>query len=201
MLARFLYVMCILAIIFSDVSILAKDMYTVAITQITSHNALDEVRKGVVDGLKGKGFVEDENLHITFSNAQGNIAISNQIAKKFVENKPDVIVAITTPSAQSVYNLAKSKEIPLVFASLSDPVRAGLVPAFDKSGPYITGTINNPPVEKQIRMMLDIMPNIKHVGVIVNNSEVNSVTFAQFLKQELEKFGSYAYTCFISKYS
>ena len=86
-------------------------MKTVAITAIVEHPALDDVRKGVIDELSDAGFKEGENLTINFQSAQGNTATAGQIAKQFVADAPDVIVAIATPSAQSV--AASTSTIPM----------------------------------------------------------------------------------------
>src|SRR5437763_780174 len=74
----------------------------IAITQFIEHVAADAVRQGLLEELKKKGYIEGENLKIDYDNAQGNATTAGQIARKFLGLKPDVIVAITTPSAQTM---------------------------------------------------------------------------------------------------
>ena len=107
----------------------ATDVKQVAITAIVEHPALDAVRQGVIEELAAEGYEEGKNLKINFQSAQGNTATAGQIAKQFVGDNPDVIVAIATPSAQSV--AAATNSIPIVFSAVTDPVEAKLLKSWD----------------------------------------------------------------------
>ncbi len=109
----------------SEAAPAAADVKKSGDTAIVEHPALDNVRQGVLEELKAQGFEEGKNLQVDFQSAQGSTATAGQIAKKFAGDKPDVIVAIATPSAQSV--VAATKSIPVVFAAVTDPVAAKLV--------------------------------------------------------------------------
>lgn len=98
---------------------------SVAVTAIVEHPALDAVRDGVKDALKAAGFEEGKNLKWQYQSAQGNTGTAAQIARKFIGDKPDAIVAIATPSAQAV--VAATKTVPVVFSAVTDPVAAKLV--------------------------------------------------------------------------
>lgn len=165
----------------------ATAMKTVAITAIVDHPALDEVRKGVIDELTEAGFKEGENLTINFQSAQGNTATAGQIAKQFVADNPDVIVAIATPSAQSV--AASTSSIPLVFSAVTDPVEAKLVPKLDGSGTNVTGASDALPYEPQIELMRQIIPGLKNVGYVYSPGEVNSTIILKTLKEKLAPLG------------
>jgi len=99
---------------------------SVAITAIVEHPALDSVRDGVKEALATAGYEDGKNLKWQYQSAQGNTGTAAQIARKFVGDKADVIVAIATPSAQAV--AAATKDIPLVYSAVTDPVVAKLVP-------------------------------------------------------------------------
>ena len=160
---------------------------TVAITAIVEHPALDAVRKGVIDELAESGFKEGENLKINFQSAQGNTATSGQIAKQFVADNSDVIVAIGTPSAQSV--AAATSTIPLVFSAVTDPVEAKLISKLDGSGTNVTGGSDALPYEPQIELMRQIIPNLKNVGYVYSPGEVNSTIILKNLKEKLTPLG------------
>lgn len=157
---------------------------TIAITQIVGHEALDKVRKGIIDELAKNGYQDGEQAHVIFENAQGNVVIATQIAQQFVALHPDIIVAIATPSAQAVANSAKKTSIPIVFASISDPVQAKLVTNLKHPGMNITGTRNVSPIDKQIALVKEILPNVKTLGVVLNYGEVNSVDLLQAVTSE-----------------
>lgn len=154
----------------------------VAVTQIVAHPAVDAVRKGVKDSLAEAGYEEGRNLTWIYENAHGNIATATQIAQKFVGIKPDVIVAITTPSAQAVASATRQNKIPVVFAAVTDPLGAGLVSRIESPGSNITGTTDAPPIEKQINLIKSIMPDIKTLGVLYNAGEANSAAQVEKVK-------------------
>jgi putative ABC transport system substrate-binding protein len=162
-----------------------KNPVTVAITQIVPHSSLDLIRKGIEDELKEQKI----ECEILFENAQGNIAIAAQIAKKFVSLNPDVIVPITTPSTQAVYAAANSRNIPVIFAAVNDPVVAKLVPAMDQAGNGITGLSDLPPVDEQVALIHEILPNAKKIGVVYNPGESNSVELLKLFEKILMQNG------------
>ncbi len=155
----------------------------VAITAIVDHPALDNVRKGVLEELKAQGFEEGKNLQVDFQSAQGSTATAGQIAKKFAGDKPDVIVAIATPSAQSM--VAATKSIPIVYAAVTDPVAAKLVPSWEASKANVTGVSDELPLAPQIDLMKKIVPNLKSVGYVYSPGEVNSTIVLDQLKAAL----------------
>ena len=87
----------------------AAEMKSVAVTAIVEHPALDAARKGVEDELKANGFEPGKQIKYQFQSAQGNAATAGQIARKFVGDNADVIVAIATPSAQAAFAAWRDK--------------------------------------------------------------------------------------------
>jgi putative tryptophan/tyrosine transport system substrate-binding protein len=159
----------------------------VAITAIVEHPALDNVRRGVEDELKDSGYIAGENLKLHFASAQGSSANAAQIAKQFVANKPDVIVGIATPSSQAL--VATTKQIPIVFTAVTDPVAAKLIPSWNASKTNVTGVSDALSLDAQIEMMLKIKPDAKNIGYVYSPSEINSTIILKQLQVELEKRG------------
>lgn len=154
---------------------------SVAVTAIVEHKALDAVRDGVRDELKAAGFETGKNLKFEFQSAQGNTGTAAQIARKYVGGKPDAIVAIATPSAQAV--VAATKDIPVVFSAVTDPVAAKLVKGWDASGTNVTGVSDMSPLDKHLELVKRVAPNAKRVGVIYSPGEANSVAIVEALKK------------------
>lgn len=165
----------------------AGESVKVDITQIVAHQALDAVRKGVEDVLAQNGYKNGENLTLTFQSAQGNITTATQISRQFVGDKPDVIVAISTPSAQTM--LASTKKIPIVFSAVSDPVEAKLVPSMVKPGGNVTGVSDRSPVSEHLKLLLEIKPDLKKIGYLYNSAEANSVSTLKVLQELAAKDG------------
>ncbi len=165
----------------------AQDTRTVAITQIVEHPALDAVYQGVKDELAEQGFTEGENLRVMHESAQGNTGIATQIARKFVGESPDVIVAIATPSAQTV--AAAARDIPVVFSAVTDPVGAKLVKSLEAPGANITGVSDMLPIDRHLDMVLQVVPEAKNIGTVYNPGEANAVSLVNLLEERLAARG------------
>lgn len=152
----------------------------IGITQIVEHPSLDEIRKGIIDRLAEKGYKDGEKIIINFQNAQGEMPNAQLIAKEFAESE-DLIVAITTPSAQAALNAIKDK--PIFYSAVTDPVAAGL------NGGNITGTSDATPIEAQIALAKTLLGSFKKVGIIYNIGEANSEAQVQSVKALGEKQG------------
>lgn len=157
----------------------------IGITQIVQHPALDLAREGFIEGLREKGYEDGKNITIDYQNAQGDAATSQTIAQKFVSEDKDMILAIATPSAQAVYNA--TKEIPSVFTAVTDPVAAGIAESWESSGTNFTGVSDMVPIDKQLQLLLKLVPEVKTLGVIFNTSEANSIVQVETLKEEAIK--------------
>ncbi len=159
----------------------SKAAKTLAITQIVEHPSLDEIRRGIVDELADNGYIQDNNLTINFQSAQANLGTAGQIAKQFVGDNPDAIVAISTPSAQSI--VASTKTIPVIYTAISDPIAARLI---DENSvpiqPNVTGLSSQLPIEPQLDLIQQIAPNAKTIGYVYSPGEANSVVVLNQLR-------------------
>ncbi|MCV9966191.1 ABC transporter substrate-binding protein [Pararhizobium sp. BT-229] len=163
------------------------DDVTVAVTAIVEHPALDAVRDGVKEALAAAGYKEGENLTFLYESAQGNPATAAQIARQFAGEGPNVIVPISTPSAQAV--VSSTRDIPVVFTAVSDPLGAQLIKEMDKPGGNVTGLSDLSPVAEHVALIKEILPNTKSIGYLYNSGEANSVSLLAVLKTEAEKAG------------
>lgn len=171
-----------------SVAALAQDkIQNVAITAIVEHPALDSIRKGVVEELAREGLVDGKNIKIDYQSAQGSTATAAQIARKFVGDKADIIIPITTPSAQPV--VAATRSIPIVFSGVTDPVAAKLVKSWEPSGTNVTGISDHKAIAPQVKLIQTLVPDLKAVGYVYSAGEVNSAIVLEELKQEAQKQG------------
>lgn len=158
----------------------------IALTQIVPHPSLDLIRKGVEDRLKEAGISQNQ---IQFDNAMGSIATATQIAQKFASLKPDLIIALSTPSAQAAYSAAKENKIPVIYGAVSDPVNAKLIPAKDIPGSGVTGVSDFAPLTEQVALIKKMFPQITTLGVIYNAGEANSRVLVDQFKKECQQQG------------
>lgn len=164
-------------------------VYKVGLTQIVEHPSLDTVRQGILDGLKEAGFEDGKNLKVEFQSAQGEMPVAQQIAQKFAADKKDLIIALATPSAQAAAQA--TKEIPVIFGTVTDPVGAGLVASFEKPGANVTGTSDMTPVKDQLALFgqVESAKKVEKVGIIYNTGEANSVFTVTQAKEAAKGLG------------
>lgn len=144
----------------------ADEQKSVAVTAIVEHPALDAARDGVKEALQEAGYEDGKNLKWQYQSAQGNTGTAAQIARKFIGDKPDVIVGIATPSAQAL--VAATKSIPIVFSTVTDPVGAHLTPSWEASGTNVTGVSDMLALDKQIELIKKVVPGAKRIGMVYN---------------------------------
>ncbi|MEO3433844.1 ABC transporter substrate-binding protein [Inquilinus sp. CAU 1745] len=161
----------------------AAEPVSVYVTAIVEHPALDAARDGVRDELEEQGF----ELDFEYQSAQGNPATAAQIARQFVGEGPDVIVPISTPSAQAV--VAATQDIPVVFTAVTDPVGAQLVEDLDAPGGNVTGVSDLSPLEDHLKLIREIMPEAEGLGVPYNPGEANAVTLVSILSEIAPTYG------------
>lgn len=173
-----------------------QEILTVGILQTTSHPSLDEITAGSIEGLANHGYVDGENIEVVFQNAQGDQNLMNTMAQSLVDEGADLLIGIGTPASQAFANA--TSEIPIIMGAVSDPVGAGLVESEDVPGTNVTGVKNQAPVEAQLGLMQDILPDAQKVGLLYSSGEDNSRAEGERVTQVLEDMGLEAVTYTVS---
>ncbi|GMO26862.1 MAG: ABC transporter substrate-binding protein [Termitinemataceae bacterium] len=166
-------------------SILAADIFAagevkIGISKIVQHVALDAVEKGIQDGLKAKGVKAVYDLQ----NANGDMSTATQIAQKFKNEQVDVAVGIATPTSQALANTIKDR--PVVFATVTDPIGAGLVTTLAHGDGNVTGLSDAIPTLEHITLFKEIA-GIKTLGYIYTASEANSLSALKLVQDACKK--------------
>ncbi len=184
---RSIFFLLLLAVI--GVKGVMAQTYTISVNQFVEHPALDAVLKGFKDYLSDNGVEVSYNIH----NAQANMGTATQIAKQMIGEKPDLLMAIATPSsqacAQALSKAPDKMKRPFLFTAVTDPVAAGLVQDLQKPGGMITGVSDLLPLEEHIRMVLTYKPGIQRLGLLYNAGEANSKSNVAGIKELGEKMG------------
>jgi putative ABC transport system substrate-binding protein len=168
----------------------ADAAYTIGISQFAEHGSLDNCREGFLAGLEEEGIVEGTNLTVLFDNAQADTGTASTISDNYVSKKVNLICAIATPSAMSAYNSTMNTDIPVIYTAVSDPAGAGLANADGSPVGNITGTSDALAVDAQLKMIREILPDAKKIGILYTTSEANSVST---IEQYKEAAGSYGF--------
>lgn len=159
----------------------------IGVIQLTEHPALDSAYQGFVDGLAEAGYKDGENIRIDYNNAQGDQSNCTTIAQKLVNDKSDLILAIATPAAQAC--AAQTSDIPILITAVTDPATSGLVESNEAPGTNVTGTSDLTPVAEQIKLLTQLIPEAKTVGILYCSAEDNSIFQANIAKDEVTKAG------------
>ena len=162
---------------------------TIGIGQFAEHGSLDNCREGFIQGLAEAGIEEGTNLTILYSNAQADGGTASQIANTFAGKDVDLMCGIATPMAQAQYSLAMKTDIPVIFTAVTDPVAAELANADGTPVGEITGTSDKLPIEQQLQMIREILPDAKNIGIMYTTSEVNSESAIAEYKELAPKYG------------
>ena len=165
----------------------AADTKKIAISMIIEVPQLLQTKDGILTGLSERGFSDGRNLSVEYQTANGNMPTQQQIARKFVGEVPDVIVAITTPTSQAM--VAATKDIPIVFATVIDPVKAKVISKYDKPGGNVTGVSDAPPIAQQLRLVREILPNLKKIGSVYNPSLDSSKATLEWINEQGKPLG------------
>ena len=165
-----------------------KDVFRIGISQFITHQSLDATREGFVDELAKQGYVEGKNIEIDLQNAQGEQRNLKTISQQLAESS-DVVLAIATPSAQSLANTTQTT--PVIFSAVTDPVSAKLVESREHPGGNVTGTSDqsSDAISTQINLIKEVLPKAKTIGILYTQSEPNSVVQKDEAKRLLEEKG------------
>ena len=142
--------------------------YKIGINQLVQHPALDSATAGF------KQAFEEAGIEVDFEekNANGEQATALTIAQQFAGQDLDLALAVATPAAQAMaQNITK---FPLLFTAVTDPVKAELVSSMQAPGENITGTSDAAPLDKQLELLKQLVPDAKKVGIVYASGEVNS---------------------------
>ncbi|WP_430597796.1 ABC transporter substrate-binding protein [Enterococcus sp. AZ177] len=164
-----------------------SDSKKIGVLQPVEHGSLDAAFEGFKEGLAENGFKDGDNLTIEYSNAQNDQAQLKSMSEKLVKEKPDLLLGIATPAAQSLVN--ETTDIPILVTAVTDLVSAKLVKSDEKPGGNVTGTTDIVPIDKQISLLLNIVPDAKTVGIMYNAGEANSKIQADMAEKALKDAG------------
>ncbi|GCF93704.1 peptide ABC transporter substrate-binding protein [Enterococcus florum] len=149
-----------------------EEVQTVGILQFISHPSMDQIKDGVVEGLKQEGYEDGKNIKIEFLNGQGDQSKLNTMTQQLLDKKADVLVGVATPAAKALAN--GTKEIPVIMGAISDPVGSGLVKSLEDPGGNVTGVNNQAPVNQQFDLIKELFPEAKTIAFLYSSSEENS---------------------------
>lgn len=164
----------------------------VAYLQHASQGILDDGRRGMLLGLAERGWEQGRNLTFKAFNAEGDVAVSQTIAKEMVAGGYDLLLTSTTVSLQAVANANRAGKTPHVFALVSDPYGAGVGISRDNHldhPAHLAGFGTMQPVALAFRTARACNPSLRRVGVLWNPAEANSLAQVKVARSVCAELG------------
>jgi putative tryptophan/tyrosine transport system substrate-binding protein len=123
---------------------------------------------GFTQGLADLGWTDGRNVRMDVRWGAGNVDRTRMFAKELVDLQPETILAGTTPATAALQR--ETRTIPIVFASVSDPVGDGFVAGLPRPGGNITGfiTMEAAMAGKWVELLTEIAPGVKRVATMFN---------------------------------
>ena len=159
----------------------------IGIMQFGEFTALTNATNGFIDGLAEAGYVDGENITIHQLSAAAESANCPSIADTLINEGSDLILAVATPCASAIKE--KTSDIPVLFTAVTDPAGSGLIESNDAPGANLTGTSDMNPVEQQIALAKQILPDAQKAAIFYCSSESNSKIQADLAAAAIEDQG------------
>jgi putative tryptophan/tyrosine transport system substrate-binding protein len=152
------------------------DVKRVAIANFGPHGSLEQVIAGFKSALADKGYVEGKTVSYDYSHCNFDSALIPQVLAKLEAAKPDLMLTVTTPMTQAAVRLVRDQSIPIVFAPVTDPVAAGLVPEWGRGSNRFVGASNLQSMEAVVGFARKLLGPVRSFGMLYNPGDANDVT-------------------------
>lgn len=159
-------------------------MFKIGLVQVSDHGLLNITRDSFLEEMKRIGYEEGRSCRILLENANGDLAAVNSILDKFIMEKVDIIVPISTACTQTA--IARVKDRPIVFATVANPfiIRAGN--SETEHLPNVTGVYGWVSMDEMLKMVRRILPGKIRIGSIWDPAQSNSVFNVEELRKAVE---------------
>lgn len=185
-----------IGVLFASASVMAQTK-SVSILSYQQDESSGEMIEGIREVLRSAGFREGRNLKLYLVDAQGMPERAQQLGLDIVRGRPDVIVTLSLPATLAV--MTHTKQIPVVFAGITDPVASDVVSGWGPTGTNVTGVSDALPLKKRIALIKQVSPQSRRVGVIYNPSDPNSVAQVREFQENLSGTGLIAIELTVSR--
>ena len=181
-------VLLLAAILCLTISAMADDTYSVGISQLVQHVALDAATQGFQDALTEK---LGDAVKFDVQNASGDSNTCSTIVNTFIANDVDLIMANATPALQAA--VAATGDIPILGTSVTDYATALDIDNWNgATGMNVSGTSDLAPLDEQAEIIRELFPDAKNIGLLYCSAEPNSKYQVDVIKEYLTEMG---YNC------
>ncbi|MBN2408824.1 MAG: ABC transporter substrate-binding protein [Candidatus Aminicenantes bacterium] len=162
-------------------------LYTFGIFQITDAPTLNEARRGFIQALKDGGLGDGVDIRLMERTAGGDTTEAQQIAHQYVEEKTDMIVALSTQCLQAA--IIAAPKVPVVFTSVANPYLLGVGRSAENHVRNITGVASTGPIKQILGFIREALPGAKRIGTLWTPAELNSEYYLRLLQEGAAELG------------
>ena len=137
----------------------------------------------LVEALRAFGYEDDSTATIELLGGEGDADRLNALIGHLAEQRPDVIIAITSPAVLALKQAALPT--PVVFAFVSDPIGLGIIESTAHPGGNFTGiTYSEASLGgKRLELLVDAVPGAKRIGVLWSHIHPENAAFLENIRQ------------------
>ncbi len=157
----------------------------IGVAQLTDHGILNMARDGFIREMEKLGYENGKNVTFFLENANGETATVNTIMDKFIQNRVDVVVPISTGCTQAA--ISKIKDRPVIFNTIVNPFMIGAGKSDSDHLPNVTGVYGAIPMDRFVGFVRQILPGEIKVGCLWDPSQANSLYSLNRLKAEIAR--------------
>ncbi|MCR9136140.1 MAG: ABC transporter substrate-binding protein [Alphaproteobacteria bacterium] len=172
-----------------SVSGVMADGKKVAIANLGPHGALNAVVAGFKNGLEAGGYKEGDKVTFEYKDANFDPSVVAQMITALEATNPDLFLTVTTPITQASKRVVRDKSTPIVFAPVTDPIDAGLVPSWEKGSERFVGASNLQSMQTVFEFGKRLLGEIESVGLLYNPGDANDVVNVQYAQAAADEMG------------
>ena len=187
-LSRLLALLVCAVAAFSGQTAFAADK-RIAIASLGPHPVLNMVVAGFKSGLAGQGFEEGSGVEYVYKDANFDSSLVAQMLTALEASSPDLLLTVTTPITQASKRVIQNKAMPIVFAPVTDPIDAGLVPSWHKGSARFVGASNLQDMDTVIKNSALILGKVSSMGLLFNPGDANDVVNVKYARAAAQKAG------------
>ena len=147
----------------------------VVIANFGPHGSLDQVVAGFKQAMADKGYIAGKTVTYDYSEVGFDPSLVPQMLTKLEAESPDLMLTVTTPVTQAAVKLVRNKQLPIVFASVTDPVAAGIVPSWAHGSARFVGASNMQGMDSVVTFARALLGDVHSFGILYDPAEANDV--------------------------
>ncbi len=164
-------------------------VYKVGICNYVDDASLNQIVDNIETQLETLGKENNVTFEVSYDNGNADPNVLNQIIANFMANDVDLMVGVATPVAMMMQSATEGKDIPVVFAAVSDPEGAGLVASNDAPGANLTGTSDYLDTNAIMNLIFANDPDAKKIGLLYDIGQDASTAPIESAKAFLDEKG------------